>query len=185
MPLDCRCLELRLVAVVAVAAVSIAASFLVPGGAAAGTREHSVQSAFDLSVVAQINELRVSLGLRPLSLSPGLFGSASLHCEQMVDGGYFGHEAPNGSSFAERLYAFYPQQHYADYAGGENLLWSAGPMSGAAMVAAWMQSAPHRANLLNPRWRQVAVAALSVPSAPGVYAGHAVTVVTADFGVRQ
>jgi uncharacterized protein YkwD len=179
------CVELRPAAVVTAAAIAVAAAFLVPGGAAGGTRAQTAQSALELSVVDQINELRVSLGLRPLSVSRGLFGSASLHCEQMVNGGYFGHKAPNGSSFAVRLDAFYPQQHHVYYRVGENLLWSGGPVSGAAIVAEWMQSAPHRENLLDPRWRQVAVATLSVPSAPGVYAEAPVTVVTADFGVRR
>jgi uncharacterized protein YkwD len=178
------CLQLRLAAPLAVLAVAVSLPLLAPGLAVGGTRPHSVQSALDLSVVDQINELRVSFGLRPLTFSQGLFGAARVHCEQMVDGGYFGHQAPDGPSFDARLYAYYPQQHRVTYAVGENLLWSEGPMSGAAMVAEWMQSAPHRANLLNPRWRQVAVASLSVSWAPGAYSGLAVTVVTADFGVR-
>jgi uncharacterized protein YkwD len=48
-----------------------------------------------------------------------------------------------------------------------------------------MKSPEHRANLLNPRWRQIAVAALSVPSAPGFFDDRPVTVVTVDFGVRR
>jgi uncharacterized protein YkwD len=177
--------QLRLGVLSAVLAVALSTTLLAPGAAVGGTRTHSAESALDLSVVDQINQLRVSFGLRPLTFNRGLFSSATLHCEQMVGGGYFGHQAPNGSSFASRIYTFYPQRHHVFYAVGENLLWSEGPMSGAAMVARWMQSPPHRANLLNPRWRQVAVAAVSVRSASGVYAGLPVTVVTADFGVRR
>ncbi len=179
------CLQLRLAAVLAVLALAVSASLLAPGGAVGGTRTHSAETALDVSVVDQINQLRLSLGLRPLTFSTALFGSATVHCEQMVDGGYFGHQAPNGSSFASRAYTYYPQQHHFYYAVGENLLWSKGSMSGAAMVGLWMRSAPHRANLLNPQWRQVAVAALSTGSAPGIYSGNPVTVVTADFGVRR
>jgi uncharacterized protein YkwD len=168
-----------------VLALAVSASLLAPGGAVGETRSHSAQTALEVSVLDQINALRTSFGLRPLTFSHGLFGSASIHCEQMVDGGYFGHQAPDGASVTVRLDSYYPQQHYVNYAVGENLLWSEGPMSGAAMVAEWMESPPHRANLLNPRWRQVAVAALSVRSAPGVFSERAVTVVTADFGVRR
>jgi uncharacterized protein YkwD len=102
----------------------------------------------------------------------------------MVEGGYFGHTAPDGSSLAARLAAFYPKGHHRHYAVGENLLWTRGPMSSSAMVARWMKSPEHRDNLLDPAWRQVAVAALRVPSAPGFWDDAPVTVVTVDFGVR-
>jgi uncharacterized protein YkwD len=176
---------LRLAALLAVLALAVSVSLLAPGGAVGGTQSQSAQTALDVSVVGRINELRASFGLSPLTFSHGLFGSATVHCEQMVDGGYFAHQAPDGTSFASRLYTYYPLGHHAYYEVGENLLWSQGTISGAAMVAEWMQSPPHRANLLNPHWHQVAVATLSVPGASGVFSGRAVTVVTADFGVRS
>jgi hypothetical protein len=39
--------------------------------------------------------------------------------------------------------------------------------------------------LLNPVWRDVGVSAIRVTSAPGVFEGDDVTLVTADFGVRR
>jgi uncharacterized protein YkwD len=48
----------------------------------------------------------------------------------------------------------------------------------------WLQSAPHRKNLLTSRWREVGLAALHTSAAPGSYGGRPVTVLTADFGVR-
>jgi uncharacterized protein YkwD len=48
-----------------------------------------------------------------------------------------------------------------------------------------MLSPEHRRNLLNPDWRQIGLAALEVPSAPGLYVGLGVTIVTVDFGVRR
>ena len=48
-----------------------------------------------------------------------------------------------------------------------------------------MGSPGHRANLLSPRWREIGIAAVHAASAPGVYGGHEVTIVTADFGVRR
>ena len=48
-----------------------------------------------------------------------------------------------------------------------------------------MRSRPHRVNLLNPRWREIGLAAVHSPSAPGAYREMAVTIVTADFGVRS
>jgi uncharacterized protein YkwD len=160
-------------------------TLLVPGGADAGRSSRLSLSPLELSTFDSINSLRAAYGLAPLKLSPALFGSAKLHCEQMVERGYFAHADPDGSSFASRLASFYPQGHHRYYSIGENLLWSLRPMSSEAMVASWMKSPDHRANLLDPDWRQVAVAAISVPSAPGVFAGDPVTVVTVDFGVRR
>jgi hypothetical protein len=38
---------------------------------------------------------------------------------------------------------------------------------------------------LTPQWRQIGVSAVSVASAPGVYQGQRVTIITTDFGVRR
>jgi uncharacterized protein YkwD len=48
----------------------------------------------------------------------------------------------------------------------------------------WMTSPEHRANLLDRNWREIGLSAVHSASAPGVYHGGAVTIVTADFGVR-
>ena len=52
-------------------------------------------------------------------------------------------------------------------------------------VSAWMHSPPHRANILSVRFRQIGIAALSSPRAPGVFNGSSATVITTDFGVRR
>jgi hypothetical protein len=44
---------------------------------------------------------------------------------------------------------------------GENLVWGNGPLSTPqALVTAWMNSPPHRENLLRPAFRELGVAAL-------------------------
>jgi uncharacterized protein YkwD len=48
----------------------------------------------------------------------------------------------------------------------------------------WLASPPHRANLLDPRWREVGLVAVHTARAPGVYANSPTTIVTADFGAR-
>jgi hypothetical protein len=43
---------------------------------------------------------------------------------------------------------------------GENLVWGTGPLSTPqALVTAWMNSPPHRENLLRPTFREIGVAA--------------------------
>ncbi|WP_313674318.1 CAP domain-containing protein, partial [Mycolicibacterium sp.] len=49
---------------------------------------------------------------------------------------------------------------YADASfrvGGENLGWLGGAATPRGMVAAWLASAPHRANMLDPRFRETGV----------------------------
>jgi uncharacterized protein YkwD len=176
--------RLRPAAVAALAAVVLVPLFSAGGAGAAGSSQLT-PTTLELSTIDAINAVRVSDGLVPLRLSHALFGSAMLHCEQMIDGGYFAHTNPDGSSFTSRLSSFYPQGHHLYYSVGENLLWTLNPMSSQAMVAKWMKSPEHRANLLDPMWRQIAVAAVSVASAPGVFDNEPVTVVTVDFGVRR
>jgi uncharacterized protein YkwD len=166
-------------------AVVVFVTLLAPCGAVAGGSSQLALTTLELSTIDSINALRIANGVEPLMISPALFGSATLHCEQMVEGGYFAHTNPDGSGFASRVASFYPQGSHRFYSVAENLLWTLHPISGAAMVTKWMNSPEHRANLLNPAWRQVAVAALSVPSAPGVFDDGPVTVVTVDFGVRR
>ena len=47
-----------------------------------------------------------------------------------------------------------------------------------------MGSPGHRKNILQPRWREVGLSALTVPAAPGVFGGRDVVIITTDFGVR-
>jgi uncharacterized protein YkwD len=49
----------------------------------------------------------------------------------------------------------------------------------------WLRSPVHRANLLAAQWREIGIGAVHVTSAPRMYRGAPVTVITADFGVRR
>ena len=177
------CTRGRLFAAVLLAALTFGA--LTAGVASGGAGSRLTLSSLELSTIAQINQVRVQHGLAPLKLSRALFDSANAHCSDMVAGGYFDHDSASGPGVSARLEAFYPPANHSFYEVAENLLWTTGTMSPAAMVARWMKSPEHRRNLLDPAWRQIGLATLTVPSAPGVYAGRHVTVVTADFGVRQ
>ena len=170
-------------AVAALAACTLL-TLVAPAPSGAGGRSQLTLTALEASTVQSINALRVGHGVAPLTVSPALLGSATFHCEQMVEGGYFGHVATGGAG-TPRLATFYPQGRYRFYSVGENLLWTRAPVTGDQLVALWMKSPEHRMNLLNPAWREFAVAALRARQATGVYAGAPVTVVTVDFGVRR
>jgi uncharacterized protein YkwD len=163
-----------LTAVVATAAVAV------PTAIARETDTHLGSKA----ILAEINEVRVEHDLQPVRLAHPLKGAARAHSSEMGRLGYFGHDSADGTSFWERVESYYASDGYRYWSVGENLLWSANALSPARAVAMWMDSPPHRQNLLDPDWRLVGLSVKQFPSAPGVYHGLTVTIVTADFGTR-
>jgi uncharacterized protein YkwD len=107
------------------------------------------------------------------------------HTRDMVANGYFAHSSADGEPFWRRIASFYPDGNYGYWSVGENLFWSNGAATPGAGVKAWMASPEHRATILDPRWTQIGVAAVSSAAAPGAFANRDVTVITADFGVRR
>jgi uncharacterized protein YkwD len=135
-------------------------------------------------VLAAINAARRSRGLARLRLSTALSASAVSHSLAMAKQGFFGHEGPGGLSFSQRLKARYQPTPSGFWSVAENLLWSSPDLSAQQAVSMWLQSAPHRKNLLSARWREIGIGAVHALAAPGVYGGLDVTILTADFGVR-
>jgi uncharacterized protein YkwD len=68
---------------------------------------------------------------------------------------------------------------------GENLVWASPALDAQHALQLWLASPEHRANLMNPRWREIGVSAVHAASAPGVYHGLPVTIITTDFGARS
>jgi uncharacterized protein YkwD len=168
--------------------LALAAALLALGGAAAsasassgGTSLHSLEA----GVLGDINQVRASHHLAPLRLSTSLGAAARAHSDQMGADGYFAHESYDGSAFWKRVQHYYGQGRYRYWSVGENLLWSSPDVDAAGALRMWMNSPEHRANLLNPRWREIGISAVHVTGAPGVYHGLDVTIVTTDFGVRK
>jgi len=169
-------------AVLALPGSSLAAE----GGRSVAALARTTQSAtLDAGLLTDLNRIRLDHGLAPLSPSPGLDAAATAHSEDMVAKGYFSHSSANGTPFWKRIAAYYPLASYGSWSVGENLLWSSGHIGAAAGLKAWMASPRHRANILFPGWRQIGIAAVSSPRAPGTYRGRPVTVITTDFGVRR
>ena len=83
------------------------------------------------------------------------------------------------------MQTYYPSASWRYWAVGENLLWSSPAVDGARALQLWVASPEHLRNLLDPRWREIGVAAVHIDGAPGVYHGLDVTIVTTDFGIRR
>lgn len=141
-------------------------------------------STLELDIVARINAQRTTRGLRPLRVSRGLTAAANYHTRQMGERGFFEHESANGAAFWRRIERFYPAGR-GNWSVGENLFWESPGTSAASAVKEWMQSPPHRQNVLAREWQDIGIAAEHFASAPGAFGGRSVTIVTADFGVRR
>jgi uncharacterized protein YkwD len=144
----------------------------------------SVLSAYESEIVRRINAIRSSRGRRPLRVSRQLSAAAAFHTNQMGLRGFFEHESANGGEFWKRIARFYPVLPGRSWSVGENIVWGAPELSAAGAVREWMNSPPHRGNILSREWREIGVGGAHFGSAPGTYRGSRVTIVTADFGTR-
>ena len=134
-------------------------------------------------VVDEVNRVRRAHGLRSLRRSAGLTACARVHTRAMARRGLFAHELPGEPSFSTRVRRHYRPRN-ARWSAGENLAAQTAPLSARDAVLMWLGSPVHRQNLLSPRWREIGVAAVFAPAAPGDFGGDDMTLVTATFGVR-
>ena len=168
------------------ALAGIVVVLVAPGsGSATSSGAVSSSSRMQAALLSQLNAVRSARGLVRLRLAPGLNAAAASHSTQMARLGYFSHNSANGTSFSKRVASYYSLRGFRSWMVGENLVWASPELSAARAVKVWLASPPHRANLLDPHWREVGLSAVHATSAPGVYGGRAATIVTADFGVRS
>ena len=166
--------------------VGLLAAFAVvaPAGATGSAAIESLDT-LDAAIVARINVVRARYGLPPMRASAQLDRAADRHSRAMGTQGFFAHESRDGTAYWKRIKRDYPQGGYRVWSVGENLVFDSEELSGADAVSMWMASPDHRAALLSKTWREIGVSAIRVTSAPGIYEGDDVTLVTADFGVRR
>lgn len=147
-----------------------------------GTR--AAMAALESSVVARMNGVRRSHRLRPLRMSRRLRTAALFHSKDMGRRGYFEHDSLTGTQFWRRIERFYPSRGFSSWTVGENLLWGSDTYDATFALREWMESSPHRQNILSRDWREVGIGAVFFARAPGEYGGRPVTILTADFGSR-
>jgi uncharacterized protein YkwD len=105
-------------------------------------------------IVAQTNVERARAGLTALRPESRLHEAAQLHAQQTSRLGRIDHVIPEVAypAPADRLAA----TGYEWQASAENL--ANGQPDAASVVAAWMASAGHRANILNPAYTEIGAA---------------------------
>ena len=143
------------------------------------------RDALEAAVVREVNRVRLAHRLAALEMSPSLRAAARSHSRSMLELGFFGHDSVDGTAFSDRIRRHYTSRGWRMWSVGEALLASEGrDVNAHAIVAAWLESLPHREIVLSPTWRETGIGALYAPSAPNEYGGAATIVVTADFGLR-
>ena len=163
-------------------------AFALPAGASAATSSPASvtrETSLETLVLRQVNEVRADHGLAPLSASAPLTRAALGHSRSMITLGFFTHESQNGTPFWQRVKRFYSPRSSGGWTVGENLAMFGGSAPNAeSIVAAWMASSGHRANLLRRMFRDAGVAIVHGSSAGGVFGGESTWVITLDFGNR-
>ena len=154
-------------------------------GAASTPRSLTAANALEPKVLTELNAIRRRHGLVPLKLSRPLSTAADAHSRSMGRYGFFAHDSRDGSAFWKRVERYYAPRGYRTWSVGENLLWSSGTLTAPVALKLWMQSPGHRKNILTPSWREIGISAVSVRSAPGVFGGRDVVIITTDFGSRS
>lgn len=104
--------------------------------------------AFEEEIVRLTNIERANEGLAPLEIFEPAMDLARAKSQEMADENYFSHYDENG------VYMYKELQQYSGTLA-ENI--SAGRMNAQAIVDGWMNSAGHKANILNANYKYIGV----------------------------
>jgi uncharacterized protein YkwD len=118
-----------------------------------GTRllDGSPLRSFASEILARVNQERQRRGRSLLKRDPAVAAVARAYSQLMCDRGFLSHTGPDGSTPQSRMVA-----GGVFFLGvGENLL--AGATTPAGAMQSWMQSAPHRDNILLSAWTHLGV----------------------------
>jgi uncharacterized protein YkwD len=177
-------LRRRIALTTVAAAASLAALALAPQGAAAqGCANSSADpgsisiSKVDAATFCLLNEQRRAHGLRALRESGKLDLASTRYAQDMARRNVFEH-----GDFVGRIKASNYLSGASSWYVGENIAWGTGSYATpAGIVKMWMNSPPHRANILSSKFRDIGVGIARGAPRAGVSGGA--TYVT-DFGRR-
>lgn len=131
----------------------------------------SLNSDFETQVVELVNQERQSQGLPVYGVDTRLREAARVHAIDMACNGFTGHTGSDGSSVGDRVLA----QGYVWSWVGENYYVTSNTTDAPRIAFEWwMDSTPHRSNLLSPNYTQFGVG--YVYSGSSDYGGYFVVV---------
>lgn len=128
------------------------------------TANASTISSQEATEVRLINNYRTARGLEPLRIDRRLSSASNWMALDMARNRYFSHTDSLGRSPFQRLHHFgYPSNTYR----GENL--AAGNAGPGETLRQWLNSRPHRINMLNRNYRAIGIARVYVPGSSYKY----------------
>ena len=111
--------------------------------------DNTSNKSYTQQVVDLVNAERAKEGLAPLTIDANVEKAATVRAKEIQSN--FDHTRPNGSSFSTAL-----KEQGVNYRGaGENIAW--GQKTPQEVVNAWMNSAGHRANIMNKSYTHIGV----------------------------
>jgi len=125
-------------------------------------------------VVILTNQERANAGCPALAINSQLTTAAQNHTVDMALNDFFSHTSPGGSTLSSRLAA----AGYRYWSAAENI--AAGYSTPASVVAGWMNSSGHRANILNCSYTEIGVGYYYLANDTGGVNYHSYW--TQDFG---
>jgi uncharacterized protein YkwD len=177
--------------IVALAATTAVALLVPTAGTAHATEcEKANKPAYELSLKGArkaigclINEHRDKANKGKLETRDSLDKAAQRHTRKMANDNCFAHQCPGEGSLLSRLLSVgYILNVNGLWGYAENIAWGAGTNSSPrVIVRAWMNSPPHRANILNGRYDHMGIGMVdNAPTSGWPEAGT----YTIDFGYR-
>jgi len=126
------------------------------------------------TLVSMTNSARAHEGLGSLTVNSQLSSAAMAKAQDMLANQYFSHTSPSGKT----PWDFIKDAGYSYSYAGENL--AIGYTDASELFTAWMNSSTHRANIINPNFREIGIAVIS-----GTYEGQETMIVAQEFGTPQ
>ncbi|HST82146.1 MAG TPA: CAP domain-containing protein [Kineosporiaceae bacterium] len=139
-------------------------------GSGGTSKTPATASGFAAEVLRLANVQRAKAGCEPLALNSKLNKAAQAHSTDMATANFFSHDSQDGRTPFDRIKA----AGYSFGAAAENI--AAGSTTAAGAMDQWMNSAGHKANILNCTYVDLGVG--YAPGENAEYAGYW----TQDFG---
>jgi uncharacterized protein YkwD len=142
----------------ALVAAAVALGLAVPAQALACANENTNPNDMSLadakaSTTCLLNDIRRSKGLRPLRLNGKLSRASQRHTNAMTAHHFFAH-----GDFVGRIRSARYLRGARGWTVGENIAWGSWDYATPeSIVDGWMHSPPHRANILNARFREIGI----------------------------
>lgn len=132
-----------------------------------------------------LNAERTARGLSKLTSNGQLGKAAQSFSVSMVRQRFFDHVSPSGSTLDRRVRrgTSYLRGRVRSWSLGENIAWGSGELaSPQEIVRSWMNSAGHRRNILDRRFRHIGIGVQT--GAPDDVQGQPAATYTTNFGSR-